>query len=278
MEHKFRECVDVRKGLESGNGRIWCQESSNGQWWLHQRTPCLEGPSVGTVQAENGEMRMRTGLLGALPPPAAGTGAQSSSGAGKEGLLVPLGAPPAAPTSPVTFTSTALTSEDDIIKSDGCNNACCARSSCQVRRKKRGEGMLREGVGDGACVSPSPAQCQTGSTHTDVIGKVHCRSITAANKRENIGLNDSTGKSNIHIFRGGNTKLSCAGTRAMASQPFYPIKMEAACTPFVQLGLGSIIARKKKKDSQRFKEASDQALNAFSFYSIHISSRALWSE
>lgn len=261
----------LEMGLKVANGRIWCQESSDGQCWPHKRTPWpFCGCCAGIKRGDEDEKR----FAGCSASLAAGTGAWSSSGAGEEDLLVPPAAPPSAQTSPVTFTSTELTSEDDIIKSDGFENACCARSSCQVRRKKRGEAMLQEGVGDGACVSPSPAQCQTGSLHIDVIGKVHCRSITAANKRENIGLNDSTGKSNIRVFRGGNSNPSCASARAVASQPFYPIRIEAACTPFVQLGLGSIIAR-KKKDSQRFKEALDQALNAFSFYSIHISSRAL---
>lgn len=234
----------LEMGLKVANGRIWCQESSDGQCWPHKRTPWpFCGCCAGRKRGDEDEER----FAGCSASLAAGTGAWSSSGAGEEDLLVPPAAPPSAQTSPVTFTSTELTSEDDIIKSDGFENARCARSSCQVRRKKRGEAMLQEGVRDGACVSPSPAQCQTGSLHIDVIGKVHCRSMTAANKRGNIGLNDSTGKSNIHVFRGGKLKPELCQCKSGGIPALLPHQDRGSVYPICTAGAWLNNCKEKKR-------------------------------
>lgn len=58
-----------------------------------------------------------------------------------------------------------------------------------------------------------------------------------------------------------------------------PIESEPASVPLPVVWPGGRLYNPKgKKTPEDFKEALDQALNAFSFYSIHISNRALWSE
>lgn len=252
--------IDLGMCLEVVNGRMWCltdQETSRGQRWLDQESPtamCLEN-TFGSPDP------LRSCLVprGRAPGPP------------RTWLCHPW----AARTSPVTLTSIALPSADDMIRSDGCSNACSA-GEVRARWDRRGDaGAFPRKVSDTAGTAlaflQATAECQNGSRTINVMGKVHYRSITATHKRENSGCTEWQ-PWKVQYLRFQRVKFKPELWQ-------YPVEIEMACIPFPFVWLGGWLYNlMEKKGSQRFKEALDQALNAFSFYPIHISNRALWSE
>lgn len=144
--------IDLGMCLEMVNRRMWClmdQKTSRGQRWLDQESTtamCLEN-TFGSPDP------LRSCLVPggrALGPP-------------RTWLYHPW----AERTSPVTLTSIALPSADDMIRSDGCSNACSA-GEVHARWDRRGDaGAFPRKVSDAAGTAlaflQAAAECQNGS-------------------------------------------------------------------------------------------------------------------